>query len=191
MSESLLASLKSGHYSTIVADPPWSYPGGVSAGGTPGKPVKSFDLPYNGMGLDEIRALPVSDLAKPDAWLALWTTNRYLVHAFDVLNEWGFKYRQCLVWAKNGPSPFGGTWAANGAEFLLAAARGNPTVKERWPTPSVITTNRLGAGSHSRKPEVWLDLIEHCCDGPYLELFSRRNRLGWDTWGDQALGTAA
>ena len=172
-------------YRTIVADPPWAYPGGVSAGGTPGKPVKAYELPYDSMTLDEIKALPVSDLAMPDAWLALWTTNRYLGDAFDVLRSWGFVYRQCLVWHKLGASPFGGTWASNGAEFLLAAARGNPTVKARWPEPSVITTNRMG--THSRKPDVWGDLIEHCCEGPYLEMFARRNRLGWDTWGNEAL----
>ena len=174
-------------YRTIVADPPWEYRGGVSAGGTPGKPVNKYALPYEGMPLAEIVALPVADLAADDAWLALWTTNRYLPAGFDVLRAWGFKYRQCLVWSKLGPSPFGGTFAPNGAEFLLVAARGNPVVKARWHQPSVITTNRMGAGSHSRKPEVWLDLIEHCCHGPYLEMFARRNRLGWDTWGNEAL----
>ena len=174
-------------YRTIVADPPWEYARGVSAGGTPGKPVTSYALPYAGMPLAEIMALPVADLAERDTWLAMWTTNRYLPDAFNVLRAWGFQYRQTLVWHKLGPSPFGGTFAANGAEFLLAASRGNPRVKERWPNPSVITTNRMGAGSHSRKPEVWLDLIEHCCDGPYLEMFARRQRLGWDTWGNEAL----
>lgn len=174
-------------YRTIVADPPWEYPGGVSAGGTPGKQPKTYALPYPGMTLDEIIAIPVSDLAADDAWLALWTTNRYLPASFDVLRAWGFEYRQMLVWNKLGPSPFGGSWAANGAEFLIAAARGNPRIKQRWPKPSVITTNRMGAGSHSRKPEIWIDLIEHVCDGPYLEMFARRNRLGWDTWGNEAL----
>jgi N6-adenosine-specific RNA methylase IME4 len=174
-------------YRTIVADPPWPYPGGVSAGGTPGQPVKEYDLPYPSMTLSEILALPVAAFAAPDCWLALWTTNRYLRDAFDVLRAWGFAYRQTLVWHKLGPSPFGGTWAPNGAEFLLAAAHGQPPVKARWPEPSVITTSRVGAGSHSRKPDVWLDLIEHCCDGPYLEMFARRQRLGWDTWGNEAL----
>jgi N6-adenosine-specific RNA methylase IME4 len=41
--------------------------------------------------------------------------------------------------------------------------------------------------AHSQKPEAFLDLIERVSPGPYLELFARRNRLGWDTWGDQAL----
>jgi N6-adenosine-specific RNA methylase IME4 len=40
---------------------------------------------------------------------------------------------------------------------------------------------------HSAKPEAFLDVVEQVSPGPYLELFSRRARLGWDTWGDEAL----
>ena len=42
-------------------------------------------------------------------------------------------------------------------------------------------------GSHSQKPDAFLDLVEQVSPGPYLELFARRQRLGWDTWGDEAL----
>ena len=42
-------------------------------------------------------------------------------------------------------------------------------------------------GRHSEKPEAFLDLVEQVSPGPYLELFARRNRLGWDTWGNEAL----
>lgn len=45
-------------------------------------------------------------------------------------------------------------------------------------------------GRHSEKPEAFLDLVERISPGPYLELFARRDRLGWDTWGDESLGTA-
>jgi N6-adenosine-specific RNA methylase IME4 len=35
-------------------------------------------------------------------------------------------------------------------------------------------------------------MVEQVSPGPYLEMFSRRARLGWDTWGDESLhGTAA
>lgn len=42
-------------------------------------------------------------------------------------------------------------------------------------------------GAHSQKPEAFLDLVEQVSPGPYLELFARRQRLGWDTWGNEAL----
>lgn len=172
-------------YRTVVADPPWDYPGGVSAGGTPGKPIKKYELPYDPMTTEQLAALPVADLAMPDAWLLLWATNRYLPDALALVDEWGFRYRQMLVWNKLGPSPFGGTFAANGAEFLIGAARGKPPLLGRWHGTSVITTNRMG--THSRKPDVWLDFVECCCPGPYIELFSRRTRLGWDSWGNEGL----
>lgn len=45
-------------------------------------------------------------------------------------------------------------------------------------------------GKHSEKPEAFLDLVEQVSPAPRVELFARRDRLGWDTWGDESLGTA-
>lgn len=45
-------------------------------------------------------------------------------------------------------------------------------------------------GKHSEKPEAFQDLVEQVSPGPYVELFARRDRLGWDTWGNESLGTA-
>lgn len=47
--------------------------------------------------------------------------------------------------------------------------------------------SKHNAKAHSRKPEAFLDLVEQVSPGPYLELFARRNRLGWDTWGNEAM----
>lgn len=44
-------------------------------------------------------------------------------------------------------------------------------------------------GAHSAKPEAFLDIVEQVSPGPYVELFARRARFGWDYWGDQSLGT--
>jgi N6-adenosine-specific RNA methylase IME4 len=43
---------------------------------------------------------------------------------------------------------------------------------------------------HSAKPDAMLDMVESVSPGPYVELFARRARFGWDYWGDQSLGTA-
>lgn len=173
-------------YRTIVADPPWDYPEGFAGGhhGSPSTgytPTVTAPLPYSPLSVAEIRALTIP--AAPDARLFLWTTNRYLPDAFDVLlGAWDFAYRQTLVWRKrNGNLP---SHIAPNAEFVLVAVRGAPERIGTMRSP-IIETGR--ATSHSAKPEAFLDLVESVSPGPYLDMFSRRARLGWDTWGDEAL----
>lgn len=173
-------------YRTIVADPPWDY--GKDADRWPTAPSRQRitrpAMPYLAMTLDAICALPVSDLAEPDACLWLWTTSRFLPVSFRVLAAWGFTYRQTLVGIKASPSPFGGSICPNGAEFVLFGKRGDPQTR-RAKTSSVFEFP--GRRAHSAKPESLLDLAEATCPGPYLELFARRNRFGWDTWGLECL----
>lgn len=174
-------------YATIVADPPWDYPEGFATQSrTPGKwsgPIQTKPLPYAAMALEDICDLPVMELADSDCRLFLWTTNRYLDDAFEVLRAWRFKYRQAKVWHKRDGN-MGGSIAPSSAEFLLVATRGAPARLGKWPS-SVVST--AAPKQHSRKPETFLDLIEQVSPGPYLELFARRNRLGWDTWGNESL----
>jgi N6-adenosine-specific RNA methylase IME4 len=174
-------------YRTIVADPPWEYPEGfITRSRTPGKwqgPERRYYLGFPSMGVPEIAALPVPEWADTDCRLFLWTTNRYLPDAFGVLEAWGFRYRQTIVWHKTDAfTP--GSVAGNSAEFLLAAVQGKPTTRQRMRS-SVVSVAQTK--QHSRKPECFLDYIEQVSPAPYLELFARRNRLGWDTWGNEAL----
>jgi len=172
-------------YGTIVVDPPWHYERAVKGGPKAGDDVHHAPFPYPTMSVAEIGDLPIADLAEKDCLLWLWTTNAYIPDAFGLIAGWGFKYRQTLVWAKNNPAPVGSV-APSGAEFLLAAKRGRPKTNWTWPH-SVIMTARPLPRRHSTKPECFMDYIEASSPGPYLELFARRQRLGWDTWGNQAL----
>jgi N6-adenosine-specific RNA methylase IME4 len=137
------------------------------------------------MSIGEIMALPVGDLAEHDAHLWLWTTNRYLRIAFDIVEAWGFRFGQIVVWAKKPQSGvLGGAFSPN-VEFVLFSRRGNLAHLDRQPSQWYQWPRQ--AGRHSAKPEAFLDLVERVSPGPYLELFARRNRLGWDTWGNEAL----
>ena len=176
-------------YRTIVADPPWKYErfagsvgrGGLFTGTTERAAVQVKPLPYQSMSVSEIAGLPVGDLVARDAWLWLWTTSRYLPDSFDVAKAWGFRYRQVIVWRKTGnPPPFGGTVAPPHAEFLLLCSCGKPTTTGRS-TSSVIEAAKQNV--HSVKPAAFLDLVEMTTPGPYVELFARSPRLGWDAWG--------
>lgn len=177
-------------YRTIVADPPWHYgeegTGATGYGSANGR--QTVRLPYPTMSLEEIEALPIGDLAEPGAHLYLWTTNRYLEAAFGVARSWGFRHVATLVWCKPHGALSGGVFFSN-VEFILhCRARGSA-----YPTPARIPTRWFTwpRGAHSAKPEAFLDLVEHVSPAPYLELFARRNRLGWDTWGNEALGHVA
>ena len=54
---------------------------------------------------------------------------------------------------------------------------------------SQVNLIRTVKREHSRKPDEMVPLIEACSPGPYLELFARGLRPGWDMWGDQAAGS--
>jgi len=169
-------------YRTIVADPPWPYPVAMKANVGTGRSNRLVELPYPSMTVDEMAALPVADLADEDARLFLWTTNTHVPLAFGVMEAWDFSYRQLLVWEKTRSTPQGHI-APNRAEFCLVGRRGHPAALARFPS-SVI---RARPGHHSQKPEAFMDWIERCSPPPRIELFARRNRFGWDTWGNEAL----
>ena len=175
-------------YATIVADPPWEMPsGGKHAGNARwnANPRRPSELPYATLGLDAVMALPVTDLARKDAHLYLWVPNAHLAHAHDVCAAWGFRASQMLVWVKT-PRGLGlGGAFTNTAEFVLFARRGSLPALSRQDTSWFHWTRPHN--NHSAKPEAFLDLVEQVSPGPYVELFARRNRLGWDSWGNECL----
>ena len=168
-------------YATIVADPPWAYEEGFVNGPARGVGwTNRHALPYSAMDWTEIAGLPVEKLVGPsDAFCWLWTTNRYLPRAFEILDAWHFDYRQTLVWHKDDASPFPAAVAPNSAEFLLLGKTG-PVRRSGTVSASIVRATR---GPHSQKPGAFLDLIEQVSPGPYVELFARQPRLGWDAWG--------
>lgn len=172
------------NYRTIVADPPWRYRSTLPAFANQGD--RRSAVPYDTMTVGEIAALPVGEWAERDAHLYLWATNTHLPSAWDIARAWGFEYSTLLVWCKR-PRGFAGFPTYNVCtEYVLFCRRGKLAASERidrnwweWPRQS-----------HSAKPEAFLDLVEQVSPGPYLEMFARRARLGWDYWGDESLQTA-
>jgi N6-adenosine-specific RNA methylase IME4 len=167
-------------YPVILADPPWKFEAYDAESGM----ERAAETHYPTLTIDEICALPVADLATTDAVLFLWCTSPHLPDALRVVESWGFSYRANIVWVKQGP-PGLGYWVRNQHEILLIAARGNmraPLESDR--PPSVIHAPRR---EHSRKPDEAYEAIERMYrDLPKTELFARRERPGWDRWGNEA-----
>ena len=181
-------------YRTIVADPPWPFrwTGGASTR-VNGRGERHINhqagtgLDYPTMSVNEILALTVP--AAEDANLFLWTTEAFLMDgtARNVALTWGFLRPRLLIWRKSG---FGlGTFPRPQHEACLVAVRGGETWQRRniGSVQAWKLVYESGARKHSAKPDGFYDLVQSVSPGPYLELFARRQRLGWDTWGDEAL----
>lgn len=144
---------------------------------------KPSTLPYDTMSVFDVEALPVKELAAEDAHLYLWTVNAWLESSYEIVRVWGFKPSQLLVWAKT-PRGLGlGGAFTNTTEFVIFGWRGSCNPLERQDS-SWWNWKR---GPHSAKPEAFMDMVERVSPAPRLEMFARRNRLGWDTFGNEAL----
>jgi N6-adenosine-specific RNA methylase IME4 len=169
-------------YRTIVADPPWEYAEGWAPFGPTsrgGDQPHRRPLPYSSMTVEQIAALPVADLVALNAHLYLWTTNRYLRSAYDVVEAWGFRPSQTLVWCKPPMGVGPGGAFSNTTEYVIFARRGVLRPLERQDSTWWLWSR----GGHSEKPAAFLDLVERVSPGPFVELFARAPRLGWDSYG--------
>jgi N6-adenosine-specific RNA methylase IME4 len=158
-------------FRTILADPPWD----VMQRGNRGA-----DRHYPVMTVEEIAALPVGKLASTDAHLWLWVTNATLFSGQVVMAAWGFTYRSCLTWVKPGLG-LGRYYLRNNTEHLLLGTKGKAPILYR----SQPTWLYAPKQEHSHKPEEQYAVIERCSPGPYLELFARRKRRGWQVCGNE------
>ncbi len=142
------------------------------------------------MSFKDIEELPVADIADDPGHLYLWVPNALLKEGLGVMEAWGFEYKTNLIWHKvrkdGGPDGRGvGFYFRNTTEVILFGVRGK---KARTLSPGRRQVNiiRSMKREHSRKPDEQYQIIEECSFGPYLELFARGSRPGWDCWGNQA-----
>ena len=175
----------------IYADPPWRYETWKGQG--------VAERHYPTMRLDDIKALPVSELADRDCVLFLWATFPMLPEALDVLRAWGFRFKTvAFTWIKLAPKTnrifWGmGYWTRSNAEICLLATRGQPRRQARNVHQVIISH----VEEHSKKPdEARQRIVALMGDVPRIELFARQTAPGWDVWGNEVQsniqwGTAA
>lgn len=173
-------------YKTIYADPPWQF---ANRTGKVAPEHKRLNR-YSTMKLEDIKALPVADVADEKSHLYLWIPNALLPEGLAVMTAWGFEYKTNIIWEKVRKDGFPdgrgvGFYFRNVTEILLFGIKGtgNRTLSAGRSQVNLIRTIKQ---EHSRKPNEFISLIESCSPGPYLELFARGNRDNWDMWGNQA-----
>lgn len=177
-------------FGVIIADPPWNYRSKIKGHG-------DIVNHYDTMTPKDLEALPVARLAADDAVLLMWTTWPVLDQALDLVKAWGFRYKAGMPWIKLQHEPFvdisgdhvegapawgTGFWIRGCSEPILICTKGKAKAPCPGDRPMGLISKRF---EHSRKPDNLHEYAE-LFPGPYLELFARRPRQGWTTWGDQA-----
>ena len=193
-----------GEYRVIYADPSWNFRTYSKKNQT-----RAAENHYPIMTLEDIKALPVSEVAHPEgSALFLWVTDPMLRQGLEVMEAWGYEYRTvAFTWVKTNRLPkrkknltgrflmfwddilydaktffMGmGYWTRGNPEMCLLGVRGkSPKRKNKNVRQLVVAPRR----EHSRKPDEVYDRIESLLDGPYLEMFARTRRNdGWTVWG--------
>jgi len=187
------------HYGAILADPPWHFKAHTALQTANWNSRRDAEKHYSVMSHEDIKALPVNSIAAKDAHLFLWTTGPCLRLAFDVVEAWGFRYSAiAFTWVKLKrsftstqlrflPSAESdlhvglGLTTRKNTEICLLARRGSARRNAKDVREVIMAPVR----EHSRKPDEAARRIERYCDGPYLELFARAARPGWDSWGNE------
>ena len=174
-------------YNTIYADPPWQFQNRTGKVAPEHKRLTRYET----MTITEIKELPISDITGDKAHLYLWVPNALLPEGLEVMQAWGFEYKTNIIWEKvrKDGMPDGrgvGFYFRNVTEILLFGIRGDKN-RTLDPGRSQVNLIRSIKREHSRKPDEFVNLIERCSSAPFLELFARGDRAGWDMWGDQAV----
>ena len=157
-------------YKCIMADPPWRCDQLGKYGA-----VNHYQL----MSVEQIKSMPVKDLAEDNSHCYIWLTNSTIRAGYEVMEAWGFTPRSMCCWLK--PRLGLGNYYRLCSEFLLFGTRGKAPVKFNA-QPNWFFAARQ---EHSHKPEEQYAVIERMSHAPYLELFARRRQPGWDVWGNE------
>lgn len=180
--------LKRGHYQVIACDPPWSWRSWSKTNQT-----RATENHYETMSLDDIKRLPVVDLAAPDCVLLMWCINSMLPQALEVMDAWSFTFKTiAFTWAKTTPTTSPdwtpnyhmglGYWTRQNTENCLLGVRGKPKRIGTDVRQLIVSPRR----AHSQKPEQFYESVERLVPGPYVDLFARATRSNWAVWGNEA-----
>jgi N6-adenosine-specific RNA methylase IME4 len=180
-----------GQFDVIYMDPPWSYYNDMSVTPDQNKSTDGMSkLKYPVLGSEDLKKLPIQQIAAKDSLLFIWTTDYHLKLAVELIHQWGFTYKTVgFIWmklTKSGiPVSFMGAYTKkSGVELCLLATKGNPhPLVINHKVGSLVMSQRQ---EHSRKPEeVRIRIDQLVGNVKKVELFARSKSPGWVSWGNE------
>ena len=172
-------------YDIIYTDPPWQQTKGNFR---KSRPRQGKSLDYQTCDVDQIKLihLEVMSLCNLKHNVFMWTIDKYLHHAEQIMWELGYELHARFVWDKeNGVAPAFTVRFAN--EYLLwFYRRNNMLMPDKSMRGKYTTVLREPSTKHSKKPSAAYEMIETMFpQSKKLELFARDHRDGWDCWGNE------
>jgi len=165
-------STPDGHYRTIVVDPPWSYENRSGR--------QKQDYADRTMSLEEVSKFDIERWVTADGChLYLWVTDAYLGNVYSIVETWGFVPKVSLIWVKDRIGM--GNYYRHQHEVCIFAVKGNMRLKRM----DLSTVFNAPVTRHSEKPDAFYSLVENASPGPYIDVFARKRRAGWDAFGDE------
>lgn len=171
-------------YSIIYADPPWCYDASDFLA-EKSLITKNRNTQYATMDFEDLKALPVQNIAEKDCLLFMRTTSAFVYGAIEVGMTWGFKFSVVgFVWDKQAINP--GNYTLSNCEFVLIFKKGKiPTPRGLRNVRAMISEKRK---KHSAKPaEVRNRIVQMFPSSSRIELFAREKVKGWDSWGNEII----
>jgi N6-adenosine-specific RNA methylase IME4 len=164
-----------GKFQTIVIDPPWPMEK-IDRDTRPNQ--VGFDYPT--MSEEDLMDWPLSKFAADNCHLYLWTTHRFQPIAMRLAEHWGFTYQCLMTWVKNvGMTPY--SWMYS-TEHVLFCRRGFLSLEKL----GMRLDFRANVREHSRKPDIFYEIVRQASPGPRLDMFSREPREGFEQHGNEA-----
>lgn len=194
-------------YKIILIDAPWTFKTYSDKGKS-----RSPENHYKCETLEDIKKLPIKNLADKDAVLFHWVTFPLLREGLDVMKAWGFEYRTCAFnWIKTTKNAdlaklnvakdirmnlgyftrsnselclTGEALEDEQTDLVLLGRKGKTLERKSMGVRQVIITPMQ---EHSRKPVEVHERIEalYGKDISKIEIFGRQEREGWDIFGDE------
>ena len=117
-----------GRFATVVIDPPWSMPPSGLTKAIRGRSVpNTVPLPYPSIEPSEIADIPVRSVLADDAFLFLWTVNKFIPEGFALLEQWGLSYSFTMTWMKSKGMQYPGSPYFN-TEWVLVGRKGEAEI---------------------------------------------------------------